>query len=433
MSLQHGMIEPFVADQVRNGAISYGLSSYGYDMRIADEFKVFTNVFNTLVDPKHFDPRSFVDVKAEHCDIPPNSFVLARSVEYFRIPRRVLSVVLGKSTYARCFSGNTRVALVDGLSMPIAELAEQWDRGVAHWGYSVGPHGRIIATLLEQPRIIGRDSLLEVTLDNGRTIHCTPDHEFLLRDGTLAQADALRPGASLMPLYTELFRGYEGVYQPLTGHYTPTHRLADDWNIRHAVYAEVAETHRHHIDHNRRNNAPWNIMRVPATEHISYHNKQFYQGPEFDAEEHGRSNRAALERRAADPAWQQRYSVAQAERAHVFRGTPMRNHKVTEIRELAGTHDVYCLTVPEAGNFALEAGVFVRNCGLIVNVTPLEPEWQGYVTIEISNTTPLPARVYANEGIAQVLFLESDEDCMISYADKSGKYQNQVGVVPPRM
>lgn len=960
MSLQHGMIEPFVADQVRNGAISYGLSSYGYDMRIADEFKVFTNVFNTLVDPKHFDPRSFVDVKAEHCDIPPNSFVLARSVEYFRIPRRVLSVVLGKcltgdtrvvdarsgayrpiremtsdgmtvgftgarlravesygvisqgikpvfrlrlrsgreiratanhpfltgggwiplgelapgtriaaartipvfgttpipdweaallglmigegqcftpgrsptftsadpqmvdvlrscvaeglgsfvtydapygyrivnqvgrgghvtknratawlqsygldvkaydkfvpqaiftapresvvqflqalftgdgsvyardrsicveyasssrrliddvhhlmlrfgisarirekqlkkgrvawtltihnkrqiqefaraigfwpgsikqrtlesfsallesiedqrskgdvlpgelwgfasqrlegvsfrsvgvaetasslrmtypqatapvaatqdawltqmscpdllwdvvesiapagdeevfdicvpsvhnfvangivvhnSTYARCFSGDTRVALVDGTSMPIAELAEQWDRGVAHWGYSVGPHGRIIVTLLEQPRIIGRDSLLEVTLDNGRMIRCTPDHEFILRDGTLAQADALRPGASLMPLYTELFRGHEGIYQPLTGHYTPTHRLADDWNIRHAVYAEVAETHRHHIDHNRRNNAPWNIMRVPATEHISYHNQHFYHGPEFDAKEHGRSISAALERRATDPAWQQRYSVAQAERAHVFwsdpkyarvrerlvqqgvnywgdsqnrdaqrerqhqywadesrrqeralfsqsvwdrdtgarraaqaeiarrinlreeitgevvrkaldmagsirgaarllncdravfrrfpeviaafRGAPMRNHKVTAIRELAGTHDVYCLTVPEAGNFALEAGVFVRNCGLIVNVTPLEPEWQGYVTIEISNTTPLPARVYANEGIAQVLFLESDEDCLISYADKSGKYQNQVGVVPPRM
>jgi dCTP deaminase len=173
MAREQGMIEPFQSDQVRSGVISYGLSSYGYDMRVADEWKIFTNVYNTLVDPKHFDPRSFVDVKADHIDIPPNSFALARSVEYFRVPRRVLCVVLGKSTYARC--------------------------------------------------------------------------------------------------------------------------------------------------------------------------------------------------------------------------------------------------------------------GLIVNVTPLEPEWQGYVTIEISNTTPLPARVYANEGVAQVLFFEGDEDCRTSYADKAGKYQNQMGVVPPRL
>jgi dCTP deaminase len=173
MAREHGMIEPFVAEQVRGGIISYGLSSYGYDMRVADEFKVFTNVFNTLVDPKHFDPRSFVDVRGDYCDIPPNSFALARSVEYFRIPRNVLCIVLGKSTIARC--------------------------------------------------------------------------------------------------------------------------------------------------------------------------------------------------------------------------------------------------------------------GIIVNVTPLEPEWCGYVTIEISNTTPLPARIYANEGIAQVLFLESDEPPLVSYADKAGKYQNQTGVVPPRL
>jgi dCTP deaminase (EC 3.5.4.13) len=173
MAREYGMIEPFVAEQVRGGIISYGLSSYGYDMRVADEFKVFTNVFNTLVDPKHFDPRSFVDIRGDYCDIPPNSFALARSVEYFRIPRNVLCIVLGKSTIARC--------------------------------------------------------------------------------------------------------------------------------------------------------------------------------------------------------------------------------------------------------------------GIIVNVTPLEPEWCGYVTIEISNTTPLPARIYANEGIAQVLFIESDEPPLVSYADKAGKYQNQTGVVPPRL
>lgn len=173
MALEHGMIEPFVDEQVRNGAISYGVSSYGYDLRVADEFKIFTNVHSAIVDPKDFATDSFVDVKGDVCIIPPNSFALARSVEYFRIPRQVLTVCLGKSTYARC--------------------------------------------------------------------------------------------------------------------------------------------------------------------------------------------------------------------------------------------------------------------GLIVNVTPFEPEWQGYVTLEISNTTPLPAKVYANEGLAQVLFFEADEPCEQSYADKKGKYQGQTGVTPPRM
>jgi hypothetical protein len=116
-----------------------------------------------------------------------------------------------------------------------------------------------------------------------------------------------------------------------------------------------------------------------------------------------------------------------------FRGDARyRNHKVDSIRELPGDHDVYCLTVPEAGNFALAAGVFVRNCGIIVNVTPLEPEWEGHVTLEFSNTTPLPAKIYANEGVAQMLFFESDEVCATSYKDRGGKYQGQRGVTLPK-
>ena len=96
------MIEPFVDGQVREGAISYGVSSYGYDMRVAPEFRIFTNVLSVIVDPKHFDARSFVEFDGDVCIVPPNSFALARSVEYFRIPRNVLTICLGKSTYARC-------------------------------------------------------------------------------------------------------------------------------------------------------------------------------------------------------------------------------------------------------------------------------------------------------------------------------------------
>ena len=102
MSQEHDMINPFSEKQVRDGVISYGLSSYGYDLRVADEFKIFTNVNSTIVDPKHFDEKSFVTVQTDICIVPPNSFALARSVEYFKIPRTVLTICVGKSTYARC-------------------------------------------------------------------------------------------------------------------------------------------------------------------------------------------------------------------------------------------------------------------------------------------------------------------------------------------
>jgi dCTP deaminase len=173
MAREHDMINPFSEKQVREGVISYGLSSYGYDLRVADEFKIFTNVNSTIVDPKNFDEKSFVTVRTDTCIVPPNSFALARSVEYFKIPRDILTICVGKSTYARC--------------------------------------------------------------------------------------------------------------------------------------------------------------------------------------------------------------------------------------------------------------------GIIVNVTPFEPEWQGFVTLEISNTTPLPARIYANEGLCQIIFFQSDEVCETSYADRKGKYQSQQGIVLPKL
>ncbi|MCC6195609.1 MAG: dCTP deaminase [Burkholderiales bacterium] len=456
---------------------------------------------------------------------------------------------MGKSTYARCFSADTRVALVDGTSPTLEEMARLAEGGELFWGYSIGEGGRIVVTLLDAPRHIGRDALIEIELDSGDVVRATPDHDFMLRDGRLASAGTLRPGKSLMPLYRELFRGYEMVYQPINGHLLPTHRLADEWNLRGGVYADVPGTHRHHVDFDRRNNRPVNIERMDANAHIRLHNQQNF-GDDFDPEAHGAAIRDAFARLATDPAWRSRFGASQAERARAFWSDPRyqairdavcaarrnpsdltrdrhrqamlrryedpaerarqgrlsvaawardtgvrrqhqaeiarhirlrpgidcdtvraaldqagairgaarlldcdrsvfrrfpdvvaqfagrsgsRNHKIVAVRELPGDHDVYCLTVPEAGNFALEAGVFVRNCGIIVNVTPFEPEWEGYVTLEFSNTTPLPAKIYANEGVAQVIFFESDEVCETSYKDRGGKYQGQKGVTLPKI
>lgn len=116
MATAHGMIEPFVESQKRDGVISYGVSSYGYDARVAPEFKIFTNVDNAVVDPKNFSSDSFVDRKTDVCIIPPNSFVLARTIEYFRIPRDVLVICLGKSTYARC-----------GIIVNVTPLEPEWE------------------------------------------------------------------------------------------------------------------------------------------------------------------------------------------------------------------------------------------------------------------------------------------------------------------
>jgi deoxycytidine triphosphate deaminase len=371
MAAEQGMIEPFSAQQVRvadgHRIVSYGTSSYGYDVRCAEDFKIFTNINSTIVDPKKFDEKSFVDFKGPVCIIPPNSFALASTVEYFKIPRNVLVMTLGKSTYARCFRGDTRVALVDGTSPTLEEMARRHDSGEMFWGYSIGEDSRLIVSLLDAPRFIGRDSLLEIELDNGERIRATPDHLFMKRDGRMAAAHMLRPHDALMPLYRELFRGHEAVYQPVDGSLYPTRALADEWNLKHKIH-DVPGTHRF----------------IPGV-------------------------------------------------SQPFKAMPAyRNHKVVAIREIPGDHDVYCLTVPEAGNFALESGVFVKNCGIIVNVTPLEPEWEGHVTLEFSNTTPLPAKIYANEGVAQMLFFESDEVCETSYKDRGGKYQGQRGVTLPK-
>ena len=429
MAQEHGMIEPFVERQVRAGVVSYGLSSYGYDIRVADEFRIFTSATGqlTVVDPKQMDERAMAPYQGEVCIVPPNSFALARTIEYFRIPRNVLTICLGKSTYARCFRGDTRVSLVDGAAPTLEEMAVRADAGESFWGYSIGPFGRVMVTLLEAPRYIGRDALLEVELDHGEVVRCTPDHGFILRDGRMVAADGLRPGDALMPLYRQLVRGYEMVYQPSNGHLFPTHRLADEWNLRHELYADEPGSYRHFAHPDNRalageiSAAAWSRddgVRRQRQQEIA-RSIRLRGDIDADAVKHALhatgSIRGAARLLDCDRSVFRRFPDVLTD----FRSRSKRNHRVAAIRSLPGDHDVFCLTVPEAGNFALDAGVFTSNCGIIVNVTPFEPEWEGHVTIEISNTTPLPAKIYANEGIAQVLFFEG-EPPEVSYADRAG-------------
>lgn len=561
------MIEPFERGIVREtngvGAISWGLSSYGYDIRCGTEFKIFTNVNAAEVDPKALDDAAFVTVTAkegEFIRIPPNSFALAHSLEYLRIPRDVVALSTPKSTYARCFTGSTRVATLDGENPSFAEMIASPRR---RWG--IGWTGsEMCATELLAPRVIEKDAeLVRVTLDSGETIDCTPDHEFLLRQGGTCAARNLFPGASLMPLYLRTNkRGYTQVYDPSKARDRQLlYWLADVWNIRHGVYAAGVREHRHHIDHDKTNNNPTNIIRMDEDEHNLLHSTPeraaaagvalraklavIRKDPELWAAFCERQRANSLQKPpAARQAQAQRLvafacgpegkaaisagltafyaspagGLARAERSdsrrrrhanmtkeeHVSWGDKRKfpvtgdavlsalrrygsrvkacaalgcsttvlkrfsaevklwvqerreakrtNHKVISVETLKQREDVYCLTSEECGNFALASGVFVKNCGLIVPTTVLEPGWCGTLTIEISNTSPLPGRVYAGEGITQLLFSGSDiayesqdgkttaewlrtiypTTCEVSYADRKGKYQGQRGITLPR-
>jgi dCTP deaminase len=248
-----GMISPFEPSLIREQKgdetlplrplISYGLSSYGYDIRLSPlEFRIFRHIPGTIVDPKNFNPHNLeptqlhTDASGSYFILPAHSYGLGVALERLQVPDNITVICIGKSTYARCFRGDTRVALVDGTSPTLEEMAHRAERGEKFWGYSIGQHGRVIVTLLDSPRYIGRDSLLKVTLDNQQSIFCTPDHLFLTRDGRMVEAHTLRPQDSLMPLYRQVARGYEMVYQPLNGHLYPTHRLSDEWNLRYGIY-----------------------------------------------------------------------------------------------------------------------------------------------------------------------------------------------------
>ncbi len=583
MATERGMIEPFADRGVREGAISYGLSSYGYDMRVADEFRIFHNALSQVVDPKAFDERSFIEVQSDTCIIPPNSFALARSVEYFRIPRNVLTICVGK-----CVAGDTRVVDADtGAYLPIAEFAG----GARTFGLDGWRGGELpVSRFLPQ----GRKPVFELTTRLGLKVRATANHPFRKLDGWTA-LESLRPGDRIavarevpvfgrttLPAWEAALLGLmisEGQCKA-PGH-SPTFTSADPVLVRLleesvvGIGAEVSPkgTYGYRIVNRRgrggtmeRNacsrwlashglcvgagakHVPQAVFTAPEPSvrrflralfscdgsfytgegvFLEYYSKSrrliedvhhlllrygivslirerrtraktrafrlqitdrrqvlrfaerigFWPGSEKQdrleerlpalrarprrksnfhtlpregwellrrgAREHGRSLRS-MGVRGTQPAQSVPYAAASAVaaitedeelEALTDGGGPLWD-AVRSI-EPAGEEEVFDLTVPGAHNF-LANGIFAHNstyarCGIITNVTPFEPEWEGYVTLEISNTTPLPARIYANEGIAQVLFFESDEPCEVSYADKRGKYQKQEGVTPPRL
>lgn len=585
MAQEHGMIEPFAEKQMREGVVSYGLSSYGYDIRVADEFKIFTNVNTTIVDPKHFDSRSFVDVRGDVCIIPPNSFALAKTVEYFRIPRDVLTICVGK-----CLTGDTRVIDAEtGAYRPIQEFVQQsaqrtlslngwrlrstpvtawiengcqpvyrlrtWSglevkatlthpfrtwtgwtplanlapgdriavaRSCPVWGSDDWPHHEAVLLGLmladgqcntpgHSPRYTTSDPCLAQFLTQaahefGCDVSSAGKYGYNIVNrrgrGGIAQknrlaawlerlecnkhsADKFVPTCVftarkevVITFLQALFSGDGSAYTSGDGvrveYYSISKRLIEDVRhllLRFGIFAVVRSkrvwtgdvayslsitdrfmiqrfaaeigflpgtqkqyalqallkiittTPRCKSNFDTLPPAAWAVMRDVV--HASGHSLR-------SVGVMGTTTKQSLPYAVATKA-------AQAVQNDAFSELVTSDvvwDRVVSI-EYAGIEPVYDITVPETHNFVAN-DVVVHNstyarCGLIVNVTPFEPEWEGFVTLEISNTTPLPAKIYANEGIAQVLFFQSDEPCETSYADKRGKYQNQPGLVLPKL
>ncbi len=564
MVREHRLIEPFEPQQVRTGEsgriISYGTSSYGYDVRCAPEFKIFTNINSTIVDPKRFDEKSFVDMTGEVCIIPPNSFALARTVEYFRIPRNVLTICLGK-----CLTGDTRVVDAEtGAYIPITQMRfGKSTLGMDNWRLRAAkvsdfiPQGvrevfelrtraglRIRATanhpfrklegwmplselkigdrvavareipifgntplpdweatlaglMLSQgqcdtpghsPAFTSADpalvKLLETTmaasglgevtfngrhgyrLVNHRGRGGVPEqnraHRWLQRRGLnvsagdkfVPQCIFTAPRASVRLFLRALFSGDGGVYSTGDDHFleycSKSQRLIEDLHhllLRFGVFSlirgkvTVSGTPAWKIqitDKEQIERFAQHIGFVPGS--IKHERLTREMLGSIRQQSRCNSNFATL--RIA-PALSQSVPMIAVSRVALATGdphvTPLTDGPVWDVVESiepVGTEEVFDITVPGLHNFVAN-GLIVHNstyarCGIICNVTPLEPEWEGHVTLEFSNTTPLPAKIYANEGVAQMLFFESDEVCATSYKDRGGKYQGQKGVTLPK-
>lgn len=580
-------IVPFAPQQHRPGAISYGVTSYGYDVRVDRHFKVFTNVWGSTVDPKNFDPKSFVDVEADFCIIPPNSFALAETVEYLEIPRDILCVCVGK-----CLTGDTRVVDAEtGDYLPIRDFVTRKAGRTVSWnGLSVGtatvsdhiPNGvkpvfrlktrcgMAIKATATHPFLTADGWMPLSVLRAGDRIAVArscpvfgrtewPEHEALLLGFMTADGQCRTPRSS--PRYTtgdprlaEVFTdaakafgcevspvghfGYNLVNRRGRGGIAETNRAylwlkslgCDTLSIHKAIpdvvfrapkasvaaflralfsgdgsvytsrsrigtvgatleYASTSERLVQDVRHlllrfgifglirdrqtasGRRGYrvqiSDLGMLRRFATEigFVRGSKKQlrlekiladmadreparsnFDTIPASVWKDFRRVSRASgksllgmgvrvMERQSVP------YSFARAVAAETGDEvlSQLANADVVwdAVEEItpAGEEEVFDLTVPGNHNF-LANDIVTHNstyarCGIIVNVTPLEPEWRGRITIEISNTTPLPAKIYANEGIAQILFLKGEGVCKTSYADKKGKYQDQPGLTPP--
>jgi deoxycytidine triphosphate deaminase len=533
MAAEHGMIEPFSPEQVRiaNGGkiVSYGTSSYGYDVRCADQFKIFTNINSTIVDPKSFDEKSFVDFEGPVCIIPPNSFALASTVEYFRIPRSVLTVCLGK-----CVTGDTRLVDADtGAYVPITEM--RWGKRTLAWdGWRLKPAK--VSAFVPQ----GRREIFELRTRAGLRIRATANHPFRMLDRWVALSD-LRVGdriavAREIPVFgktpipdweatqlgltisegrcdtpgqsrtgaTEDPAGAADKFVPQIIFTAPERSVrlflqalfSGDGSVHHAdrgIFLEYYSNSRRLIEdvhHLLLRFGIFSLIREKTTaigtrackiqitdkdqilrfaERVGFSPGSAKQRmleervlPSIAAQPRRKSNFEAAPReawavaataarvgglslRALDIRAQPDQSVpmSAAARVALSTGDPHMSPLVegplwdaVERIEPAGVEEVFDITVPTlrnfvANDFIVHNSTYAR-CGIIVNVTPLEPEWEGHVTLEFSNTTPLPAKIYANEGVAQMLFLESDEVCETSYKDRGGKYQGQRGVTLPK-
>jgi len=487
MAAEHRMIEPFSGEQVRvahgHKIVSYGTSSYGYDVRCADEFKIFTNINSTIVDPKSFDEKSFVDFKGPVCIIPPNSFALASTVEYFRIPRSVLTVCLGK-----CVTGDTRVVDADsGAYVPITEM--QWGKRTMAWDGRRLKAAKVSAFMAQ-----GKREVYELRTRAGLRIRATASHPFRMSDRWAPLSDlragdriALAPeipifGTTPLPdreaallgldvgaagkfvpqiVFTApersvrrflqaLFSGDGSLHRCEQGilleYRSKSRRLIEDVHhllLRFGIFSLIRETS---------TAIGTRACKVQITDEDQI--LRFAQRIGFSPGsvkqrllEESVLPMIALRRRRTrafgtlpEQAWA---GAGAAARAVLMSADPHASAladgpvwDAVERIDAAGVEEVFDITVPTlhnfvANDFIIHNSTYAR-CGIIVNVTPLEPEWEGHVTLEFSNTTPLPAKIYANEGVAQMLFLESDEVCETSYRDRGGKYQGQRGVTLPK-
>jgi len=492
-----GMIEPFEEGLVREGVISFGVSSYGYDMRVADEFKIFTNINNTVVDPKNFDPKSFVEFKGEVCIIPPNSFALARSVEYFRIPRDVLVICIGKSTYARCgiivnvtplepcYDKETEILTKEGWKKfedlkDNEEVATLNKEGVLEYqriekmqkfrfkGDMIQLKGRNIDLLVTPAHLMYVKNKYKEHFEFIPAEKIYGKYNYELKRDCLWNASDIEyfdlpsimlDSESLPPLRIKMddWLRFFGLWLAEGSAY----KTKKEYIVKISCFGKKKETVKEWLSrlpfHFIETDTGFSILNKQLAIYLMQFGKASQKFvPQFIKELSSRQIKIFLEafmfgdgnieketfttssKRLADDLQE---LILKAGWASIIRRIPKEsyNHDIYKIR-ISKTHltpkiyknsfskvpyddYVYDVTVPNHTLYVRRNGkaCWSSNC------------WEGYLTIEISNTTPLPAKIYANEGIAQLIFLKAEEECEVSYADRKGKYQAQQGIVLPRI